>query len=168
MSADSLEPAVPARGAWLVAAAAAADLPALVAMCREHAEYEANPDAATATEDGLRRALFAPSPRLHAWIAHSGSRAVGFATASLEFSTWSAGEYVHMDCLFVREGFRGRGIGPALMARVLEFARHEACREVQWQTPAWNHDAIHFYGRQGAAGRAKLRFTLAVASGDRT
>ena len=43
--------------------------------------------------------------------------------------------------------------------RARRFAQSQACVELQWQTPARNHTAIHFYDRLGAAGVAKQRYT---------
>lgn len=136
------------------------DLEALVAMCGEHARYEKASLAPALTVEALAQALFLPSPRLHAWVAGAAGELSGYATATLEFSTWQACEFLHMDCLFVREGRRGGGTGAALLAAVADFARRAGCAEVQWQTPAWNVDAARFYRRLGAVEKPKCRFFL--------
>jgi GNAT superfamily N-acetyltransferase len=93
-------------------------------------------------------------------VAHSGHELLGYAAYSLEFATWTGREYVHLDCLFVRDTNRGNGIGQALLARVTQAATELGAREIQWQTPDWNAEAIRFYQRAGATGRHKVRFTL--------
>ena len=85
------------------------DLAALVVLCGEHAVYERAVHASAGMAEGLARALFATPPRLHAWVAEAGGELLGYATATTEFSTWQAREFLHMDCLFVREGRRGDG-----------------------------------------------------------
>jgi GNAT superfamily N-acetyltransferase len=141
------------------------DLAALVSLCAEHASYErADYDPAGKAEQ-LERALFAPSPRLYAWVASSSDVLIGYATAAAEFSTWRAGDYLHMDCLFVRDGQRGAGVGAELLQAVLSFARKHGYAEVQWQTPAWNLDAARFYRRNGALDSGKLRFAIDVSGG---
>lgn len=140
--------------------AVADDLEELVAMCGEHASHEraaCNPEGLT---DRLRHALWSRPTRLHAWVANAGDGLVGYATAAAEFSTWAGCEYLHMDCLFVRDGWRGEGIGAALLAAVACYARDRGCPEVQWQTPAWNEDAARFYRRIGAVEKPKRRFVL--------
>lgn len=141
------------------------DMDALVGLCGEHARYERAPcePAGYPSEgkpDALARALFSQPARLHAWVARWHGELVGYATASPEFSTWQVREYLHMDCLFVREGRRGSGIGAALLGAVVDFARHQGFIEIQWQTPDWNTDAMRFYRRAGAVGRPKQRFFL--------
>jgi GNAT superfamily N-acetyltransferase len=139
-----------------------ADVDALVVMCAEHAEFERSAYAAEGKARRLHTALFAPEPRLFAWLAVIDEFPVGYAAASAEYSTWGACEYLHMDCLFVRARQRGAGIGAALMDSVVQMARQRGFGEVQWQTPQWNADASRFYRRHGALEAAKLRFVLEV------
>ncbi|MDO1528197.1 GNAT family N-acetyltransferase [Fulvimonas sp. R45] len=139
------------------------DLAALVAMCGEHAAYERASYAPAGKAEALSRALFSTPPRLHAWVAEVLGEPVGYATATLEFSTWQAGEFLHMDCLYVRAGRRDGGTGAALLHAVVDFARRAGCAEIQWQTPAWNADAARFYRRSGAVEKAKRRFLLSMA-----
>ncbi|WP_079152004.1 GNAT family N-acetyltransferase [Streptomyces sp. RTd22] len=67
-----------------------------------------------------------------------------------------------MDCLFLRSGNRGQGLGPLLMDAVAARARDLGLTEVQWNTPAWNEGAVRFYERLGAQAKEKLRYTLPV------
>jgi GNAT superfamily N-acetyltransferase len=136
------------------------DIKGLVALCSEHAIFER---AAYDTADKsvrLRQALFSAVPRLYAWVVVIGGNLVGYATAAPEYSTWSAAEYLHMDCLYVKTEHRGAGIGAALMTSVVQLARERGYAEVQWQTPSWNTDACRFYRRQGGVAQEKLRFVL--------
>jgi GNAT superfamily N-acetyltransferase len=139
------------------------DMAVLVAMCDEHARHERAPYRCAGKAEALSQALFCATPRLHGWVADAAGELAGYATATLEFSTWQGGAFVHMDCLFVREGWRGHGIGAALLQAVGDFARRSGCLEVQWQTPGWNEDAARFYRRAGAVEKPKRRFFLAVA-----
>lgn len=140
------------------------DVDALAALCVEHAAYER---CHLSNDDGrarrLHRALFQPSPRLWAWVVVRDGELVGFASASLEYSTWQARDYLHLDCLYLRSDLRGQGWGSRLLEHVVEQARRLDCGEVQWQTPPWNEKAIAFYEAKGATGRPKLRFTQTLA-----
>ena len=139
------------------------DLEELVSMCAEHARYERAGYEPSGKAAALDRALFGTPARLTAWVAEAHGKPVGYVAASSEFSTWSAREFLHMDCLFVREGYRGRGIGGALLATIMRFAREQEYVEVQWQTPDWNREAERFYHREGAIGKTKIRFALETA-----
>lgn len=136
------------------------DLDALVELCVEHAQYEGAAFDRSGVVDGLKRALISQPIRLHAWVATSGDGLIGYATATTEFSTWAAREYLHMDCLFVREGQRRAGAGAALLAAVVTHARKHHFAEIQWQTPMWNEDAARFYRRNGAVEKIKRRYFL--------
>lgn len=139
-----------------------ADLAQLVRLCVEHARFE----RAHMTPDGLtqrlERALFGDPPRLLAWVVETGEALVGYASAAVEFSTWSGGAFLHMDCLYLQGPMRVDGLGRRLLGEVLAAARRAGCDEVQWQTPAWNRPAIGFYRALGAEAAEKLRFRLAV------
>ncbi|MCP2267992.1 Acetyltransferase (GNAT) family protein [Actinokineospora diospyrosa] len=65
-----------------------------------------------------------------------------------------------MDCLYLRPGARGRGVGQLLFEAVREQAKVLGLKEIQWQTPGWNEGAVRFYGRLGATAVEKVRFTL--------
>ncbi|HET8555661.1 MAG TPA: GNAT family N-acetyltransferase [Rhodanobacteraceae bacterium] len=139
------------------------DLADLVELCAEHAAYEGAVYATEGKAALLRAALFSPPFRLHAWVAELNGRVVGYASAAAEFSTWQAGEFLHMDCLYVRADCRGVGVGARLLRAIVDHARCTGYAEIQWQTPDWNVDAQRFYRREGAEARAKQRFSLRVS-----
>ncbi|MET7595444.1 N-acetyltransferase family protein [Streptomyces sp. NPDC004082] len=138
------------------------DLPHVAALAAEHAAYEHAGPPAPGLAGRLEGLLFGvAAPRLRCLVAESGDgEIVGYATCAPELSTWDGAEYLHMDCLFLREGRRGLGLGPLLMEAVLAEARTLGLGEVQWQTPLWNEGAIRFYDRLGARGREKRRYSL--------
>lgn len=106
------------------------------------------------------------APRLRCLVAElPDGEIVGYATCAPEVSTWGGCEYLHMDCLFLRDGHRGLGLGQRLMDAVLAEARALGLREVPWQTPARNEGAIRFYDRLGAQGGDKRRCALTRQDG---
>ena len=106
-----------------------------------------------------------PSPRLYGWVAvNEQGRLIGYATATIDYSTWMSREFMHLDCLFVSERMRSRGVGARLLASVCEHARKIGIAELQWQTPQWNVKAQRFYERIGGRPAPKMRFTLDVAA----
>ncbi|WP_304452263.1 GNAT family N-acetyltransferase [Nocardiopsis sp. YSL2] len=145
-----------------VRAARRADLPRVVALAAEHAAYEKAPPPAPDLGQRLAALLFdTPEPRLACLVAESaGGEVVGYATCSPELSTWAGREYLHMDCLFLRDGTRGQGLGAQLVDAVVAEARRRGLDEVRWQTPAWNEGATRFYDRLGARAKEKLRYSL--------
>ncbi|GLQ90716.1 GNAT family N-acetyltransferase [Dyella flagellata] len=141
--------------------ASAADAAVLLPLCVEHAAYERLDTSSEGSAHELARALGATA-LLHAWIAMLGDTAIGYASATLDFSTLDQATYLHMDCLFVRDAWRGHGIGRLLWNAVHAFAGERGCRNMQWQTPEWNIDAARFYRRLGAREMIKRRYVLAL------
>jgi GNAT superfamily N-acetyltransferase len=139
-----------------------AHLPRIVELAAEHAAYEKSPPPVPDLAERLDVLLFgSPEPTLRCLVAQTpDGEVVGYATCAPQISTWDGRAYLHMDCLFLRSGTRGRGLGARLMDAVTAEARALGLSEVQWQTPAWNEGAIRFYSRLGAEAREKLRFTL--------
>jgi ribosomal protein S18 acetylase RimI-like enzyme len=136
------------------------DLIEIIQLCIEHAAYEkANYEPSGKTEK-LRKMLFCEEPQLHCLIVEINSEIVGYATFSNECSTWNADYYTHMDCLFLREQFRGFGIGEALINEIITQSKLKNTHHIEWQTPTFNERAIKFYNRIGAISKEKLRFTL--------
>lgn len=144
----------------LIREASVHDLPVIVKLCAEHASFEKAHYTSNGKLEKLEELLFCERPRLHCLVAQVGDEVIGYATFADEISTWTAGSYIHVDCLFVQAPFRGVGIGEKLMR---EIRRHAADRNLamQWQTPSFNERAIRFYLRLGAERKEKIRFYLA-------
>jgi ribosomal protein S18 acetylase RimI-like enzyme len=136
------------------------DLPAVAALCVEHAAYEGVHYVRHPAPDALHAAMFGRDAPLLCWVAELDGEVAAYATATREFSTWEARYYLHMDCLFLRPQARGHGLGERLMAALANDAARLGCRDMQWQTPVSNVRAASFYRRLGGQSKDKLRFYL--------
>ncbi|MDQ2834775.1 MAG: GNAT family N-acetyltransferase [Acidobacteriota bacterium] len=134
--------------------ATAADVPQILAFVRELAAYEREPDAVHATEADLLRDGFGEIRRFECIVAESeeprGRVASGFALYFFNYSTWRGHTGIHIEDLYVRPEYRGKGIGKALLTRVAEIAVAEGCTRLQWDVLEWNTPAIGFYEEMGA------------------
>jgi len=144
-----------------------ADLPQLLPLCAEHAAFESARFTPVGTAERLERAVFCDPPRLFVWVAARAEVLLGYASMTLDFSTWDAAPFAHLDCLYLQPLARSQGIGRRLLEAVVAFARSQGCPEVQWQTPHWNEDAQRFYRRTGAAQSQKVRFVLTLETSPR-
>jgi GNAT superfamily N-acetyltransferase len=132
----------------LIRAAVVSDVPLLLRFSRESAEYERQPDAVVIKEETLVRDGFGPQPKFRSLIAEWDGQAIGYA---LFFGIYSSvkGSGIFLEDLFVREAFRGRGIGRALLAEVARIARQEGSYGIRWEVLGWNESAIKFYKSLG-------------------
>ena len=74
---------------------------------------------------------------------------VGYVVYFFAYYTWF-GKSLYMDDLYVKDTFRGKGIGSSLINAVINFARKEDCHKLRWQVSGWNKPAIEFYKKLGA------------------
>jgi len=137
------------------------DAPLLVTMIRELAEYERQLEHVTIREEDLVRDGFGDSPCFRALIAEWAGQPAGYAIFFGYYSTW-VGRGLFLEDLFVREAFRGRGIGTALLAQVARVAIEERCYGIHWEVVDWNEKAIDLYQRLGATFRDQWRPVLLV------
>jgi GNAT superfamily N-acetyltransferase len=125
------------------------DASLLRALICELAEYERERNHVVITEADLVRDGFGPQPKFRALIAEWGGQPAGYALFFGVYSTWEGRPGLFLEDLFVREQFRGKGIGRALLAKVAGIARRENCYGVRWEVLDWNQPAIDFYKRLG-------------------
>jgi GNAT superfamily N-acetyltransferase len=134
-----------------------ADVPAVLALVKELAAYEREPEAVIATEADFLRDGFGESPAFHVLVAEekeeeSGAAGpvIGFAFYFLSYSTWVGRKCLYLEDLFVQPAHRGHGAGVALMAALAKEAIAQECRRFVWQVLDWNEPAVAFYERLGA------------------
>lgn len=84
------------------------DVPLILALIRELADYEKLSHDVSATEDGLREWLFGEHPVAEVLIGESDEMPVAFALFFHNFSTFLGKPGIYLEDLYVRPEFRGR------------------------------------------------------------
>jgi GNAT superfamily N-acetyltransferase len=150
-----MAPARPDRpappGLPLIRDARASDVPALLEMFAELAEYEHLTHELRASEKQLSQALFGPRPAAEALIAEQcdSQAAVGYALYFPTFSSFLASTGVWLEDLFVRPTHRRTGVGRALLAAVAARLRERGGARLEWAALDWNEPALRFYAALG-------------------
>ena len=138
------------------------DLPLIIELCKEHADYEQADYEQENKEELLSTFIFGQTPRLKCLVVEQENLIIGYATFMKQFSTWDADFYIYLDCLFLKANTRGQGLGTGLMEKIKEYAKVENCKIIQWQTPVFNQKAIDFYRKIGGVSKTKERFCLDI------
>jgi len=133
------------------------DVPLILRLVRELAEFEREPDAVVATEDMLSDALFSDRPAAEAIIADSGGEPAGFALFFQNFSTWTGRPGLYLEDLYVTPAARGAGVGTALLRHLAHIAIERGYGRFEWAVLDWNKPAIAFYRSMGAVGMDEWR-----------
>jgi GNAT superfamily N-acetyltransferase len=140
---DQLDPAT-------IRAATPADVPQLLELFMELAEYEKLADEMHATAELVSEALFGERPAAEALIAERNGEAAGYALFFPTFSTFLAIQGVWLEDLFVRPGHRRGGVGKALISAVAARAHERGSERLEWSALRWNELALGFYRGIGA------------------
>ena len=130
-------------------AANADDVPLLRKMILEFATFERLEKYVTVTEETLLRDGFGEHPRYRALLPEWNGKPAGYAFFYGFYSSF-AGPGMFLEDIYVREEFRGKGIGKALMAEVAALALREGFWAMRWEVLNWNQPAIDFYKKLGA------------------
>jgi GNAT superfamily N-acetyltransferase len=127
--------------------AKADDVSVLNTLIHEFAEFERLPVATT--ESGLLRDGFSESPKFRVLLAEWDGQPAGYGFFNY-YSSFEGRPGLFLEDIYVRDQYRGKGIGRALLARVASIAKEQKCFGVRWQVLDWNTPAIDFYKGLGA------------------
>ncbi len=133
--------------------ALAADVPLILQLILELADYEKLTGEVTATGAALAQTLFPPhgaAPAAHCVLALTGDQPAGFAIYFFNYSTFLAKPGLYLEDLFVRPAHRGTGMGRALLLHLAKAANAHGCGRMEWSVLDWNQPAIDFYKKLGA------------------
>lgn len=134
-----------------IRSATEADVPLVLALIRELADYERLSHEVRADEDLLRSALFGDRPAAEVLLGYAEGEPAGFALFFHNFSAFLGRPGIYLEDLFVRPPFRGSGLGRAMMEHLARLAQERGCGRLKWWVLDWNEPAIGFYKKLGAA-----------------
>ena len=127
-----------------------ADVPTIVSLIREAADFEGHAHLATATPERMEAELFGPGAACECLIGEHDGQTVAFAIFFHNFSTFLCRKGLYLEDLFVRPAARGTGMGRRLLQALARIAVERACGRFEWGVLEWNVDAQAFYRRMGA------------------
>lgn len=126
------------------------DIPAILRLINELAVFEKEPEAVVITEETLLKYGFSDEAFFYCYVAEFRNEVVGMALFYPRFSTWK-GKSIHLEDLIVNQSMRGKGIGRALLDKVVDFAKEQHLLRVEWVVLDWNTPAVEFYKKYGAS-----------------
>jgi GNAT superfamily N-acetyltransferase len=125
------------------------DLPRVLELIKELAEYEKASHEVTNTVPQMEVDGFGPKPIFGFFVAENEKGIVGLSLYYWRYSTWKA-KRLYLEDIIVTETERGTGIGKLLFDRTMQKALEENCSGMMWQVLEWNEPAINFYRKYNA------------------
>jgi len=122
------------------------DFTELIKLFTEFASFEKHPERMTNSIEQMME----EKEHILGYVALDDTdNIIGYVTVFYSYYTW-VGKSLYMDDLYVKEAYRGQGIGSMLVDQAITFAKENKCKKLRWQVSDWNKSAINFYTNIGA------------------
>ena len=126
------------------------DIPVILSLIKELAEFEKLSDEVNVSEDILKENLFGKRKYAEVIIAELNEKPAGQALFFHNFSTFKGKPGIYLEDLYVKPEYRSKGVGKALLDKLIETAKERKCSRIEWVVLDWNKSAIDFYKKMGA------------------
>jgi GNAT superfamily N-acetyltransferase len=125
------------------------DLPAILSLIRELADYENALDEVTITLEDLRKDGFGNDPCYWFLVAENKNTIIGLSFYWIRYSTWK-GKILFLEDFIIKEEYRNCGIGSKLFKATIKICNELKLKGMTWQVLDWNTSAINFYKKYNA------------------
>ena len=125
------------------------DIPLILQVIRDLAEYEKLRDEVVADEATLEEWIF-DQKKAEVIFAMKEGKEIGFALFFHNFSTFLGRAGLYLEDLFVLPEYRGKGYGKQLLKKLASIAVQRKCGRLEWWCLDWNQSSIDFYLSLGA------------------
>lgn len=134
----------------LIRKAVEGDIPQILAMLREFAEFENLLDYFEVTEERLQNALFGEESFVEAIVAIENNSPVGYAIFYPYFASFRGQLGFYLEDIYVKPEMRGKNLGEKMLRYIAKFAKSRGYERIDFQVLRTNSNAIRFYKKLGA------------------
>lgn len=120
------------------------DIPEVLNLIKQLADYEKALDQVTITEKELENDGFKDHPYYSFLIAEKDQEIIGLSFFFIRYSTWK-GKFLFLEDFVIKKEYRKQGIGTALFNKTIETCHKLKLNGMCWQVLDWNTPAINFY-----------------------
>ena len=135
---------------FIIRAAGEDDVPVILALIKELAEYENLSHEVEATDANIRQSLFGDRPLAEALIGEHQGVPISFALFFYNFSTFLGKAGIYLEDLYVKPQYRRNGFGRRMLAHIARLTKERNCGRFEWSVLDWNEPAIRTYDRLNA------------------
>jgi GNAT superfamily N-acetyltransferase len=134
----------------MIRAATPFDVPSILGLIQELAEYEKLRDSCISTESLIHEALFGIKPSAESVVAELNGEVIGFALFFTNFSTFLGRPGMYLEDVYVKPVYRNRGIGKQILKTLASICLERGYGRFEWSVLDWNEPSINFYKSLGA------------------
>ncbi len=120
------------------------DIPSVLKLVHELAVYEKAPDEVEVNAEQMKEWGFGKDALFRFFVAEENGNVLGIALYYYKYSTWK-GKCIFLEDIIVTETQRKKNIGSKLFEQVVQVAKREGVKRLEWQVLSWNEPAIAFY-----------------------
>ena len=126
------------------------DIPQVFELIKELAIYEKAPNEVEVTLTQMEEWGFGADKQFDFFVADTSTssvpngKIVGIALYYYKYSTWK-GKCLFLEDIIVTESERKNGYGKQLFDAVVQVAKKDKVKRMEWQVLEWNEPAINFY-----------------------
>ena len=125
------------------------DLPSVLKLIKELADYENAKDQVTITLDNLEQDGFGHHPWYWFLVAEKEDEIVGLSFYWIRYSTWK-GKFLFLEDFIIKDEYRRQGVGSKLFEETIKICKKLRLNGMIWQVLDWNTSAIDFYKKYNA------------------
>jgi GNAT superfamily N-acetyltransferase len=126
------------------------NIPQIIRLMREFAEFENLLDYFEATDERLKIALFGETEVAEAILVFDDETPIGYAVFYPNYATFRGQRGLYLEDIYVTKEFRGRGVGELVLKYLAKEAKGRGFERIDFQVLEWNASAIKFYEKLGA------------------
>ena len=125
------------------------DLPAVLRLIKELADFEKSLDEVTITLEDLENDGFGDRPWFWFLVAEENNEIIGLSFYWIRYSTWK-GKFLFLEDFVIKQEYKRQGIGSKLFEETIKICKEENLNGMIWQVLGWNSTAIDFYKKYDA------------------
>lgn len=126
------------------------DIPAILELMREFAEYESLLEYLEVTKSDLQNVMFGEDAFVKGLIAFDDETPVAYAFFYRTFSSFRGQKSVYLEDIFITRDYRKSGIGKKMLKEIARIGKSFGAVRMDFQVLEWNKPAIKFYKKHGA------------------
>lgn len=153
------------------------DVPTILGLIRELAEYEKAASSVEATEALLEKTLshaddpsnstsFSPGYAKTLLLSDPDGTVVGMALYFYNYSTWTGVPGIYLEDLFVKPDYRKKGYGKALLKELAKEVLKVGGKRLEWSCLDWNEPSLQFYQSEVIGAKRKDAWVGLRVEGD--